>query len=115
MDVELNKPFEDRLQHEVEQFLTASPLGSRPTRPIVSKWISDSWNAIPEEMVVNAWQHIGYCEGIACPHPDKDVEEDNNHHDPLELNDNSHDKDNKAYDTDASMEVQSIQCIEALQ
>ena len=85
MDVGLNKPFKDRLRHEVERFLTTNPLGEKPTRPIVSHWIDQAWEGITEEMIKNTWRHIGYGNNCA-PHPLPEVVEDNNDFDPLALN-----------------------------
>ena len=39
MDVGLNKPFKDRLRECVEEFTLIAPIGLKPTRKIVSKWI----------------------------------------------------------------------------
>ena len=90
MDVGLNKPFKDRLQHEVERYLTANPLGEHPTRPVVSHWIviDRAWDGIASQMTINAWHHIGFVEDNLPPNPNPnpDVVEDNDDHDPLALN-----------------------------
>lgn len=60
MDVSLNKPFKDRVRDQVEDFILNEPIGSKPTRQIVSHWISRSWNCIPPLFVQNGWRKAGY-------------------------------------------------------
>ena len=53
MDAGLNKPFKDRLRHEVEQVLTTNTLGEKPTWPIVPHWIDQAWEGITKDMIKN--------------------------------------------------------------
>jgi hypothetical protein len=55
LDVGLNKPFKDRVRHEVERFLTEKEIGTRPQRKDLNEWIKKSWDSIPVEMVRNTW------------------------------------------------------------
>ena len=42
MDVGLNKQFKTRVHNGVEEFILNEPVGSKPNRKSVSKWIRDA-------------------------------------------------------------------------
>lgn len=87
MDVGLNKPFKDRMRNCVEQFIVSQPVGTKPTRKVVSHWIKKAWDDMDIVTVQNTWRHIGYTtEGIYVTRAD-DLSDDDSEptYDPIAL------------------------------
>ena len=101
MDAGLNEPFKERICHEAEHFLTIKPIGMKPGCTNIGHWIANTWNNIPSHVIIDAWRHISHIQGetAACPMPF--VEEDNNEHNPLALNNGNteHERDSEVHNS----------------
>ena len=111
MDVGGNKPFKDRIRKKGTDFMDENEVGKRPQRKDVSYWVSECWNALPDDMLQRTWIKIGYkmpgLEHHNGKHPTLQEEDDNNnHHDPLALVKPTMNaaRDNDKYDSNGSLE-----------
>lgn len=59
LDVGINKPFKDYMRSLYNDFLLNNPT-DKVTKVLISKWIADSWEKIPEEFVINTAHRIGF-------------------------------------------------------
>jgi DDE superfamily endonuclease len=58
MDVGLNKPFKDGLRDNYYGWMDGVELGAKPTRQLVSTWISNTWQAMKDTTISNTWNKI---------------------------------------------------------
>ena len=57
LDVGMNRPFKSNISLSRNEFMIAG--GRKPTRQVVSNWISESWKMITVSNILNTWNHIG--------------------------------------------------------
>ena len=108
VDVGINKPFKNRICHQVEQCITENIMSENPPVPLHQiDWIWNGCHAIPANTIVQTWHHIGHEKGMVAPHPDPHLIANNDQHNPLALEEGNVlcTKDDKYCDTDGSMEV----------
>ncbi|ETV69820.1 hypothetical protein H257_14640 [Aphanomyces astaci] len=64
LDVDINKPFKDRIRHAYMMWAAANMVGNEvvpsPSREIVLQWIEKSWAEVTPEVICNAWRKCGY-------------------------------------------------------
>ena len=64
IDIGIGKPWKNRVRYRFEDWMMDLPSWDRVKpkvfRPLLAKFIVESWNRVPEEVVYNAWRHHPY-------------------------------------------------------
>ena len=59
LDVGIKKSFKDYWRQWQASFIIANPSNCKPSRQIITKWASETWNKVTKESIINTWNHIG--------------------------------------------------------
>jgi hypothetical protein len=64
VDVGIGKPFKDRLRAKWWDWMSgpaeADAIIQSPSRDEIQEWISEVWDSIPQDIVVNSWKKTGF-------------------------------------------------------
>jgi hypothetical protein len=66
LDVSINKPFKDRMREKWRMWMAEGKFETRggnlkkPNNSLMCHWISEAWDDIPHEIIVNSFKPVGY-------------------------------------------------------
>jgi hypothetical protein len=64
VDVGIGKPLKNRMRHQWEEFMIDEGMKTSftkpPSRKLVAQWVQCALDALPQDIVKNAWRHAPY-------------------------------------------------------